>query len=445
LAATQAAWEQALSRVHMQATTASELKRGYTALYHTLLMPTLAMDVDGSYRGLDGAVHVATDYRYYTDFSLWDTYRTLHPWLSMVYPDYQRDMLRSMVAMATESGAPPKWVLGIGEAGGMVGDSSAVVFADSYARGVTDFDLGSAYTVLKASATTQLPHDGRDQAVEYSTNGYVSIESGGASGSKTLEYALDDFALSSIADALGQTSDADMFRARAGNWHNLWDEKSGFLLGRHADGSFPSTDDPTGWADYWAEGTTWHYTWFAPQDTAGLATVMGGRDAFVKKLDAFFDTSSCQPNDHLLPQPYYWQSNEPVLFVPWMYSDLDDASTTAKWSRWALTTQYGDGPDGLPGNDDGGTMSAWWLFSESGIYPRVGTSEYLVAAPTLPQITLSLPGGDLVITRKGPSNGYPVSATLNGQKLARPRFDQSQIAAGGTLEVELVAEPGTWH
>jgi len=305
--------------------------------------------------------------------------------------------------------------------------------------------LASVYDVLKASATTKLPHDGRDQTAEYVSNGYISIESGGASGSKTLEYALDDFGMASLADALGKTSDGDLFRAHAANWKNLWDEKSGFLLGRHADGTFPSDDDPTGWADYWAEGTTWHYTWFVPEDTAGLATVMGGRAAFLSKLDAFFDTSSCQSNDHVLPLSYYWQSNEPVLFVPWIYADLDDAAGTAKWARWALSTQYGLGPGGLPGNDDGGTMSAWLLFSESGIYPRLGTSEYLISAPVLPKTTLSLPGGDFVITRKGPSNGYPASATLNGVKLTRPRFDQSQIAAGGTLEVELTAMPSAWH
>lgn len=443
--ATIAKWESVLSRVHLEASSEAELEKGYTALYHTLLMPTLAMDVDGSYRGLDGAVHVASGYRQTTDFSLWDTYRTLHPWLTLVYPDYQRDMLRSLAKMAVESGAPPKWPLGIGESGGMVGDSSAIVFGDSVARGITDFDMAGAYDVLRASATVGLPHDGRDQALEYATNGWVSIESGGASGSKTLEYALDDFALANVADALGKTDDAAMFRARASNWQKLWDDESGFLLGRHADGSFPSSDDPTQWQDYWAEGTTWHYTWFVPHDVPGLAKIMGGRDAFLSKLDAFFAQSSCQPNDHLLPLAYYWQSNEPVLFVPWMYADLDDASSTAKWTRWALDTQYGNGPDGLPGNDDGGTMSAWWLFSSSGIYPRLGTSEYLISAPTLSKTTLSLPGGDLVVTRTGPSNGYPVSATLNGVKLARPRFDQKQIASGGALVVELASSPGAWH
>lgn len=440
-----AAWEGLLGRVRIEARNDRDLELAYTALYHTLLMPTLATESDGSYRGLDGQVHQAEGFRYYTDFSLWDTYRTLHPWLSLVYPEYQRDMVRSLVAMAVESGAPPKWVLGIGESGGMVGESSDVVVADSWARGVRDFDLAAVYEVLRKSATEPLPKDGRDHVEEYATKGWVSIESGGASGSKTLEYALDDFALAQLAGALGHDDDAATFGARAASWKNLWDDESGFLLGRYGNGSFPAGDAPTEWQDYWAEGDTWHYTWFVPHDVAGLADVMGGRDRFVERLDAFFATSSCQPEGHLLPKPYYWHSNEPVLFIPWAYAELDDAARTAKWTRWALASEYGDGPDGLPGNDDGGTMSAWWLFAASGFFPRVGTGEYLVGAPTLPRVTLALPGGDFVVETTGPGNGYPVGATLDGERLARPRFTHERIAAGGKLTVELAPEPGAWR
>jgi predicted alpha-1,2-mannosidase len=441
------AWEQALSRVQIEARSERDLTIAYTALYHTLLMPTLATESDGTYRGIDGQVHVAEGFRYYTDLSLWDTYRTLHPWLSLVYPEHQRDMLRSMVAMSVDSGAPPQWPLGIGETGGMVGDSSAVVFADSWARGVRDFDLKAAYEVLKQSAMIDLPNGGRDHIEEYKTNGWIAIESGGSSGSSTLEYALDDFALAALADALGEMGDADAFRKRSGSWKNLWDAESGLLLGRYADGRFARDDDLTVWQDYWAEGTTWHYTWFVPQDVPGLAEAMGGRDAFIKRLDEFFVTSSCQTAGHLFPKAYYWHSNEPVLFIPWIYAELDDAARTGTWARWALANEYGDGPDGLPGNDDGGTMSAWWLFAASGFFPRIGTSEYLIGAPILPKVTLKLPGGDLVIATKGPANGHPVAATLNGAKLPRPRFDHAQIASGGVLEIELAAtaQPHGWN
>jgi predicted alpha-1,2-mannosidase len=353
-------------------------------------------------------------------------------------------MLRSMVAMAAESGAPPKWVLGIGETGGMVGDSSAVVVADSWARGVRDFDMAAMYEVLRASATTELPNGGRDHIGQWVDRGWLSIESGGSSGSKTLEFSLDDFALASLADALGETADAELFRTRAGNWKNLWDSASGFLLGRHEDGSFPTNDSPEAWQEYWAEGTSWHYTWFVPHDVPGLAEVMGGKTAFLRRLDDFFANSSCQEEIRLLPKPYYWHSNEPILFVPWMYAELDDPAGTSRWARWALATNYGDGPDGLPGNDDGGTMSAWWLFAASGFFPRIATSEYLVGAPLFSQVTLSLPGGELVIRTKG-SGPYAVAATLNGVALERPRFDHQQIASGGVIEIELAREPQAWR
>ncbi|AKT44122.1 GH92 family glycosyl hydrolase [Chondromyces crocatus] len=441
----EAAWESALSRMEIVARKESDLRIAYTALYHTLLMPTLATEVDGTYRGLDGDVHTAAGFTYYTDFSLWDTYRTLHPWLTLLYPERQRDMLQSMVAMGVEGGAPPKWPLGIGETGGMVGDSATVVFADSWARGLRDFDLGAAYDVLRASATTELPKGGRNHVLEYAEKGFIGIESGGSSGSSTLEYALDDFALATLADAHGRGDDATLFKERSGNWKNLWDAESGFLLGRHADGRFPSDDDHKAWQDYWAEGTTWHYTWFVPHDPHGLAETMGGRETFLRRLDDYFAMSTCQLAGKLLPKPYYWHSNEPVLFIPWLYGELDEAARAATWSRWALATEYGDGPDGLPGNDDGGTMSAWWLFTASGFFPRIATSEYLIGAPILPEITLKLPGGDFTITTTGPAHGVPVRATLDGQSLGRPRFDQSQIAAGGKLVIELADEARAWE
>jgi predicted alpha-1,2-mannosidase len=438
------AWEALLSRMQIAARSTRDLTIQYTALYHTLLMPTLATEADGTYRGLDLQTHVADGFRYYTDFSLWDTYRTLHPWLSLLYPDIERDMVRSLTAMSVESGAPPQWVLGIGETGGMVGDSTAIVLGDSYARGVRDFDVGAAYGVLFASATTPLPKGGRSHVSDYISRGYVPIESGGAAGASTLEYAEDDFGLAVLANALGKTADAQMLSARSSSWKNLWDPKSQYLLGRHADGSFP-TDDVTQWQPYWAEGSTQQYTWFVPHDVAGLAQTMGGTAAFEKRLDDFFRLSSCETPEHILPKTYYWQSNEPVLAIPWMFADLDDAALSAQWVRWALAQNYGDGPDGLPGNDDSGAMSAWALFGASGIYPRIGTSEYLIGAPTLPSVTLQLPGGAFVIHANGPSNGYPASATLNGKKLSRPRFDQADIANGGTLEIQLIPTAQAWQ
>jgi predicted alpha-1,2-mannosidase len=438
--AAESAWEAALSRVQIEARSARDLEIGYTALYHTLLMPTLGSDVDGSYRGLDNAVHVATGYRYYTDFSLWDTYRTLHPFLNLVYPEYQLDFLRSMSAMAKEGQAPPKWVLGIGETQGMVGDSAAVVFSDSYLKGIRDFDVKGAYDVLKKSANGPLPKNGRSNIKEYVEKGYIPIEAGSSSGSSTLEYAYDDFALAQLADALGEKADAEVFRKRSGNWKNLWDSESGLILGRNADGSFPRNDDHLAWAKYWAEGTTWHYTWFVPHDLPGLNAAMGGK--LLDRLDSYFALSSCQSQMRLAPKPYYWHSNEPVLFVPWIYAELDAPERGARWVRWALANEYNDTPDGLPGNDDGGTMSAWYLFAAMGIFPRVAATDYVLGMPIFPKTTLKLPGGTLVITAPETSskNMVPKSFTWNGSKLARPRIEHSELAKGGALQFSLSAQ-----
>lgn len=437
--AAEAAWEKDLSRMKLEARSARDLKIAYTALYHTLLMPTLGSDVDGSYRGLDNAVHKAEGFRYFTDFSLWDTYRTLHPFLTLLYPEYQTEFLKSMAAMSKEGAAPPKWVLGIGETQGMVGDSAAVVFGDSYLKGLRDFDVRGAYEVLKKAANGRLPKNGRNNIDEYVSRGYIAIETGGSSGSSTLEYAYNDFALAALADGLGEKADAEIFRKRSSNWKNLWDSKSGMLLGRHKDGTFPRNDDMLGWQDYWAEGTTWHYTWFVPHDIPGLAETMGGRDKFLTRLDDYFTLSSCQPQSKLAPKPYYWHSNEPVLFVPWIYAELGAPERGAQWIRWALANEYTEGPGGVPGNDDGGTMSAWYLFAAMGIFPRVAATDYLLGTPIFPKTTLALPGGTLTITAPETSakNLVPKSFTWKGAPLTRPRIEHAELSKGGALQFAL--------
>jgi predicted alpha-1,2-mannosidase len=442
----EAAWEKALGVAAIEARSDRDFRMFYTALYHALLMPTLATEADGSYRGIDGEVHQASGFRYYTDFSLWDTFRTLHPLLTLLYPDWQRDMLRSLAAMGRDGGMMPRWPLGVGETGGMVGDSADVVFADSWIKGVRDFDLREAYAVMRKQATGKPPpgslYAGREGIDEYIARGYVPIEGNSASASKTLEYAYDDFALAALADALGEAADRDAFLARAKSYANLYDETSGFLTGRHADGSFPSMS-PTSFESFFAEGNAWQYTFYAPHDIPGLAARMGGRDAFLEKLEQLFTRAACRPKIVGLPPQYYWQGNEIDLFAPWSFAVLDDWTRTARFTRWVMESQYGDGPDGLPGNDDGGTMSAWYVFGALGFFPLAGTDLYFLGSPTLTKATLHLRGGDLVIEAPDarPRARYPSAATWNGAPLARPRVTHAQIASGGTLRFSLRESP----
>jgi predicted alpha-1,2-mannosidase len=419
----EAQWEALLSRVEIEAS-ARDATIFYSALYHALLMPTLANDVDGTYRGLDRKIHVLpAGERHYTDLSLWDTYRTLHPWLSLFAPKVQAAMVRSIVRMTAELGANPKWPVGTGESGGMVGDGAAIVVADSWQRGIRDFDVEVAYAALKKHATTPDLPNGRAGLGDYLARGYIPIE-GDQGAATTLEFAFADAALAGFAEGLGKTDDAALFRKHAAHWRNLWDAQTGFLLGRHQDGRHEREDDKTAWQKYWAEGSTWQYTWFVPHDLAGLSEAMGGRDRFFDRLDEFFALSSCQSRSRLIPKPYYWHTNEVVLFVPWAYAELGDRARTVARVHQALDEEYDTGPEGLPGNDDSGTLSAWYLFSSLGFFPRVGADDYLLAEPIFPKAILHLEGGDLVIERGD-------ALTFDGAPVERPKH--AQLARGGRL------------
>ena len=434
------AWESALGRIAIEGRSERDFRIFYTALYHALLMPTLASDVDGSYLGFDGQPHVAQG-RYFTDFSLWDTYRTLHPFLDLVYPDLARDMLSSLIEMGRAYGVMPRWPIAAGDSGGMVGDSAAVVFADALVKGVQPVDYAAAYDILKKSATQDLPQ-GRGGIKDYMARGYVTMETGASSAAETLEYASDDYALANMATALGHADDAAMLSARAKDWKNLWDGTQGFLLGRHADGSFPPAI-PLGWQDYYAEGDSWQYTFMVPHDPEGLADAMGGRGPMLDKLEQFFTHSACTPPTIGLPQPYYWQGNEVDIFSPWIFASMDDTARTAKYTRWILASQYGDGPDGIPGNDDSGTMSAWYLFASSGLYPLPGSDTYLLGSPIFTKVTMHLTGADLVILANdtSPRTRYVNAVTWAGNKLGRPRITHGELTRGGSLAFTLSDTP----
>ncbi len=432
-AATAAAWETALGKVIVEGRSERDFRIFYTALYHSLLMPTLVSDTDGSYRGFDGQVHVAEGFRFFTDFSLWDTYRTLHPLLDLLYPEVAREMLASLLEMGRALGAMPRWPVSNGDADGMVGDSAAVVFADALAKGVPNVDYAAAYDILKKSATVSYPK-GRGGIAEYMQAGYVPMENAGASAAKTLEYAFDDFALAGLASALGHADDAATFSARAGAWKKLFDPAQGYVVGRHADGTFAPAI-PLSWQDYYAEGDAWQYTFFAPHDPEGLAAAMGGKGPMLDKLEQFFTHAACKTPIVGLPQPYYWQGNEVDIFSPWLFASLGDSARTARFTRWIVASLYGDGPDGLPGNDDSGTMSAWYVFASLGFYPLAGTPTYILGSPLFTRATAHLPGGDLVVDAPGttPRARYVGGVTLAGAPITGWRIAHPDLARGGTL------------
>lgn len=447
--ATEESWETALSRVEIEGRTERDFRRFYTALYHTLLMPTLMTDVDGSYVGMDRAVHVATGFRYYSDFSLWDTFRTEHPLLALLYPEYQTDFLKSLAQMAIDGGYIDSWPLANVYTGGMVGESAAIVFADSLAKGLTDFDLRAAYDSMRETAMGPTPpgsrYGGRGSIGDYLTLGYIPDDTGGSSVSEVLEYAYDDWALARMAEALGETADATMFQARSHNWRNHLDPSSGFLIGRARDGSFPPVTTTIEWSDWYAEGNVMQYTYYVPYELPAMAEAMGGRDAMLAKLEHLF-VQTRGARRGVGPERYYWQGNEPDLHYAWTFAALGRPEGTQRWTRWLVENRYGDGPDGLPGNDDAGTMSAWLVYAMSGFYTLAGAPDYLVGSPLLTRIVMHLSGGDFTIEAPDASLGamYVRGATLDGVPLPRARFSHAEIADGATLRLEMSDLPETW-
>jgi predicted alpha-1,2-mannosidase len=441
-AAVESTWATRLGALRIDARNDRDRRIAYTALYHTSLMPTLASDVDGSYRGIDSAVHHADGFRYFTDFSLWDTYRTLHPFLTLLYPDDARELAASLGAMAKDGGFVPRWPLGTGESGGMVGDGGTIMLADAYVKGVRDWDAAGAYAIAKNQALTvkAAGKGGRDEMQDYLSLGYVSKESGGASAGETLEYASADYALGELAAALGQTADADTFHARGKNWQQVYDDASHFFVGRHRDGTMDDPN-PIAMGEDFSEGTPWHYNFMVPHDADGLAARMG-KDMLIARAEQLFTRTACNaPTPSFLPNPYYWASNEPVLFSGWIFSAVGDQERTARWIRWTTLTHYGDGPDGLPGNDDGGTMSAFYLYASLGLYPIAGTDRYVLGAPLFPHATLAIRGGALTIDAPAASkqHRFPRSVTRNGAAITT--IVHHGELANATLSFDLATTP----
>jgi predicted alpha-1,2-mannosidase len=438
-AAAVAEWERRLSVLELEGRSESDFRLTYTGLYHSLLMPTLATDVDGTYRGVDMATHTADGFTYYTDFSLWDTYRTLHSLVTTIEPDTANDFVRSLMAMAEVYGSYPRWPLGTGETGGMLGDPAAIVIADSWARGVRDFDLAHAYELFLPEADGEI--DARGGIASYLALGWVSAEDGGSSASRTMEYAYADGALAYMAEELGRTDDAARFASRAQNYRNLFDASTGYFVARRGDGTF-MTVNPDAWDDGYAEGDARQYLWLAPQDLDGLAGVFGGNEGALARLAAFFESSAMERHT-ILPPVHYWQGNEPDIHAPYLFSAWGDPDGTARWSRWALRTFYREGPSGLPGNDDSGTMSAWLVFTELGLYPIAGSDVLLVGSPLFTRATLHLPGGDLVLEAPDAweHTPYVQRLTRDGAEIPRDRMTHASVASGATLHFEMAPTP----
>jgi predicted alpha-1,2-mannosidase len=453
-AAAAAAWRDALSALEIDA---SEPVRRmlYTSLYHAFMAPGLFMDVDGSYRGPDHEVHRAEGFTFHSTFSLWDTYRALHPLLTLLRPaSDNRDFVRSLVASWKESpdGVLPVWQFHGQETWTMIGYHAVPVIADAYIKGIRDIPADDALDAMIASATNPR-YAGLDQ---YMKLGWVASDKEREGASKTLEYAYDDWTIAQMARAMGRGDVAKRFTERAGNWRNVFDKKTGFMRARKSDGTFREPFDPAaaGYYGDYTEGNAWQYSWYTPQDTAGLIRAMGGEAAFVRKLDALFDAkvdpkSFAHVEDISGLIGYYAHGNEPSHHIAYLYVYAGQPWRTQERLKQIVESQYHPVPEGLSGNDDLGQMSAWLLFTSLGFYPVTPASgEYVIGRPFVSRAVLHLPNGrTFTIAADGLSdaNRYVGGVQLNGKPLTRSFIRHSEIVAGGELRFAMQGTPNeTW-
>ncbi|WP_297930826.1 GH92 family glycosyl hydrolase [uncultured Alistipes sp.] len=437
-----ATWNADLGRIRVEGGTDAQRTVFYTALYHALIHPNILSDVNGEYPLMErsGEVGIAEGDRY-TVFSLWDTYRNLHQLMTLVYPERQLEMVRSMVGMSKEWGWLPKWELYGRETFTMEGDPAIPVIVDTWEKGLRDFDVDAAYAAMKRSATTPgADNPMRPDIDPYIERGYIPLGwfaadgSGDNSVSHALEYYVADNALARMAEARGEKEFAAELRRRAAGWRHYYSTESGTLRPITREGEFLSPFDPRQGENFepvagFHEGSAWNYTFFVPHDVEGLARAMGGRRKFVDKLQRVFDEGLYDP------------ANEPDIAYAYLFSRFrGEEWRTQREVRRLLDKYFTTQADGIPGNDDTGTMSAWALFSMMGLYPDCpGEPYYTLTAPLFDRVQIDTPGGELVIEARRPAGGgdYIRRMTLGGRPLERYRISHDELLRGGRLTFEL--------
>jgi len=388
-------------------------------------------------------------------YAIWDTFRTHFPLLTLIQPERQRDMLRSLVDTYVHTGWMPD--SRIAGANGMTqgGSNGDVVVADALAKGVTGIDYRKAYEAMVKNAEVDSPrplYEGREGA-EYRRLGYVSMNYP-RSTSRTVEYAYDDFCIAQVAQALGHTADSRKYLERSKNWMNVWSEETRSARPRYADGRwlapfeaahFYPDKDYSYWDAPFYEGSGYIYGTYVPHDAQGLINKLGGDDAFIMWLDAFFANSPTR--DPTFNSGLYNHNNEPDFLAAFLYIHAGRPDRTQERVRRILASEYMTGRGGLPGNDDSGAMSSWYVWGALGLYPNAGQPYYYICSPLFPRSTINLGGGRtfaIEASQTSETNLYVQSVTLNGRALDRAWVKHEEISAGGRLVLRMGAAPSTW-
>ena len=458
-------WNEWLSKIEVPETeNKDDLTTFYTALYHTAIAPNLFTDADGRYLGMDRTPKQGTtDNPVYTIFSTWDTFRALHPLLTIIDPELNDSFMRSLLLKAREGGILPMWELASNYTGTMIGYHTAAMLADAVAKGQNTFDPAEALAASVRAAEYDPEGITAPPAVvaclmpqaKYYKNlqGWIPSDKDHESVAKALEYAYDDWAIARLADAAGDDATKLRYDSLGKAYRHYFDPSTRFMRGRMSDGSWREPFNPRSSNhrnDDYCEGTAWQWTWFVPHDVDGLVELMGGSDAFAGKLDSLFNAPSELEGElvsaditGLIGQ--YAHGNEPSHHVTHLYNYVDRPWKTQELVGRIFKEQYRNDPDGLSGNEDCGQMSAWLIMNAMGIYQVApGNPVYSIGRPLFREMSVNLPGGktlDIKAPALSDKNIYVKSVSLNGKRLTSPFISHADFTSGGTLEFEMTDAP----
>ena len=448
---TKAKWNKELSKIEVETISEDDKKTFYTAMYHTNLSPILYEDVDGKYRGLDQNINTSEGFTNYTIFSLWDTYRALHPLFNITQPERNNDMIKSMLAHHDESvhNMLPIWSHYANENWCMIGYHATSVIADAMAKNVGDFDQELAMQASVNTANVKY-FDGLGDYIDYQ---YVPDDKSHSSVSKTLEYAYNDWCIAQMAKHVGNTTIEDEFIKRSEYYKNVYDPKTGYMRPKLADGTFRENFDPMDThGQGFIEGNAWNYGLYVPQNIDKMVEMMGGKERFSQHLDSLFtmeiDEKYIAKHEDITRDGIignYVHGNEPGHHIPYLYNWTGYPEKTQERVRMIMDTMYGPTVEGLCGNDDAGQMSAWYIFSSLGFYPVTpGSSDYAIGSPLIKEAILHLENGKTLTIKannQSKKNVYVQSVSVNGSILESPLLSHQDIMNGGEIIFEMNATP----
>ena len=456
LAVTRKNWNEQLSKVEIKSNDIDEKVKFYTALYHSMLAPTIYSDMDGAYYGPDKQVHQADGWTNYSTFSLWDTYRAAHPLYTYIEPQRVNDMVKSFLAFSEQNGRLPVWNFYGSETDMMIGYHAVPVIVDAYLKGIGDFDPKKALAACVATANI----DEYRGIGLYKKYGYVPYDvtdhynSENWSLSKTLEYAYDDYCIARMAEKLGERQIADEFDKRSLNYKNVYNSQTTFMQPRNNKGSFIENFSPDDYTPHICESNGWQYFWSVQQDVDGLISLVGGKERFAQKLDSMFTYNPSADEDlpifstGMIGQ--YAHGNEPSHHVIYLFNAIGQPWKTQKYAAEVMHELYKNTPAGLCGNEDCGQMSAWYVFSAMGFYPVDPISgKYEIGTPMYPEMKMHLANGKtftILAPAVSKENIYIQSVKLDGKPYDKSYITHEQIMNGSIFEFEMGNKPGkVWY